>query len=509
VTAVLRAAAPRGAPTGERFAPRLELAGAALVALAAVAVWAVAPTYPNYDSYYHLVWGRELLDGLEPSFEAYAAPTQHPLYVALGAVLSLLGEGADRALVLLCLLSHALLVVGTYRLGAAAFGRWAGLLAALFAGASASFLLYAARAYVDAPFLALVVWAGASEAERSASPGESPRVTARAGGPSMLLLVLAGLLRPEAWVLAWMYAAWLWAGASAAARARLAAAALAAPALWALVDLLATGDPLHSFHATTELADDLGREQGLRAVPGAFVTFLGATVRPPVAALAVVGLGLALWRGRAGLAAARVPLALFAAGVATFVGTGILGLSILPRYLTVPAVALCTLAGYALAGWTTLRPGEPLRERWRRTSLAATVVGALGLAALTPSLGPVRDELRFIRASHDGLVALLDDPEVRARMRCGPLTFPNYRLVPDARWHLDAPRGAVSARSARRRPYGVAVFVLTQKGLRRFGFADGASTSTNLVDPGYVPLARNERFSAFVSCDPQRGQALP
>ena len=50
------------------------------------------------------------------------------------------------------------------------------------------------------------------------------------------------------------------------------------------------------------------------------------------------------------LAALRVPLALFAAGVITFVGTGALGLSILPRYLTVPAVALCLFAGYALLG---------------------------------------------------------------------------------------------------------------------------------------------------------------
>ena len=85
----------------------------------AVLVWALTRTYPNYDSYYHLVWGRELLDGLAPTFTAYAAPTQHPLYVALGAVLGgVFGESADRVLVLVCLLSHALLVVGTYRLGA-------------------------------------------------------------------------------------------------------------------------------------------------------------------------------------------------------------------------------------------------------------------------------------------------------------------------------------------------------------------------------------------------------
>ncbi|MBA3420321.1 MAG: hypothetical protein H0U12_00190, partial [Thermoleophilaceae bacterium] len=29
----------------------------------------VYPTYPNYDSYYSLLWGREVLDGQLPHFE--------------------------------------------------------------------------------------------------------------------------------------------------------------------------------------------------------------------------------------------------------------------------------------------------------------------------------------------------------------------------------------------------------------------------------------------------------
>ena len=164
---------------GSRFARPVERAAAVLAVAVAVLVWAITRTYPNYDSYFHLVWGRELLDGVAPSFEAYAAPTQHPLYVALGAVLGLVfGESADRALVLVCLLSHAALVFGAYRLGAAVFGRWSGALGALFVAASASFLLYAARGYVDAPFLALVVWAGVFEAEQ-----RGPTASARAADP--------------------------------------------------------------------------------------------------------------------------------------------------------------------------------------------------------------------------------------------------------------------------------------------------------------------------------------
>jgi hypothetical protein len=465
-----------------RFPRHLERAGAVLVFAAAVAVWALTRTYPNYDSYYHLVWGRELLHGVAPTFEAYAAPTQHPLYVALSALLGgVFGEGADRALVLVCLLSHAALVLGAYRLGAAVFGRWSGLLGARFVGASASFLLYAARAYVDSPFLALVVWAAVLEQEE------------RGPWRPLALLVLAGLLRPEAWVLAGL--AWLWWVPGERRRVVLTLGVIAAPLTWALVDLVATGDPLHSLHATSELADDLGRVRGVRHVPGSFASFVSATVRPPVALLALAGVAVGArvlgWR------AMRVPLALFAAGVITFVGTGVLGLSILPRYLTVPAVALCVFAGYALAGFSALAPEHPWRRAWARAAAGATLLGALALAILAPSLTNVRAEMRFIRATHDSLVALLDDPAVIAARRCGPLTFPTYRLVPDARWHRD---GRIGARSARRRPYGVEVFALTQKALRRYGLAAGTSPLVNLPDPGYAPLARHGLLSAYSRC---------
>ena len=85
-------------------------------------------------------------------------------------------------------------------------------------------------------------------------------------------------------------------------------------------------------------------------------------------------------------------------------------------------------------------------------------------------------------------------------LRCGPITYPNYRLVPDTRWMLDLPRTGVGARSAQRRDRGVAIFVVGQKELQRFGFAAGASPSTNVPDPGFVPIARNARFAAYANC---------
>jgi len=464
----------------------------AVAAVAAVAVWLLLPTPAGYDAVFHLVWGRELLEGTAPSFTAYAAPTPHPLLLAAAVPLGLLGGGADRALVLLCLLAHAALVAGTFRLGRAIFGPWPGLVAALVVAVSPTLLLYAARGYPDVPFVALVVWAGALEAERGAT---GPR--RRAAAP-MALLVLAGLLRPEAWLLAGLYAVWLGRRAGLAARAALAAAVLAPPAVWAGMDLAATGDPLHSLHATSALADVLGREQGLAAAPGAFARAVAATIGPPAALLAVLGAWLAVRRH--GWAPLRVPVVLVAAGVGSFAAVALLGLSILPRYLTVPSVAASPFAGYALAGFASLAAAAPARRTWRRLSLAAAAVGLAGLALAAPSPAAIRAELRLLRDTRASLVALLDRPAVRAALRCGPLTFPTYRLVPDARWHLRAGVDEVGARSERRRRHGVAVFALGQATLRRFGFADGASALTNVPDPGLVPVARTRHFAAYASC---------
>lgn len=462
----------------------LEPAVAGAAAVVALVAALLVPTYPNYDAYYHLVWGRELLDGVRPSFEAYQAPTQHPLYLAVCAALTPIGQDADRALVLLCVLSLVALAWAVFRVGDAVFGLWPGLAAAAFTASSFAFLLYAARAYVDVPFLALVLWAAALEARRP-----------RRGRSVMALLAVAGLLRPEAWVLAGAY--WLWCGPR---RLDLLALAAAAPVVWALVDLAVTGDPLFSLHATSDLADELGRERGVGRVPGAFVTFLADTARPPVALAGLAG-GVLAWRMRAGRSL-HVVVGLLGAGALTFLITGLAGLSILPRYLTVPAIGLCLLAGYGLLGFTTLQRGSPARVTWMRV---AAVLGVLGIAfavARAPVVERLADELAFIRGTHDDLVAILAAPEVRRGLACGPLTFPNYRLVPDARWILDLPRARVGARSALRRTSGAALFVIGEKSLRRYGFADGASPSTNAPDPGFVPVARRGRFVAYAACPP-------
>ena len=483
------AGAGRGAAGGGAGAVR-ERAALAALALVAVAAWALAPTYPDYDAYHHLVWGRDLLHGITPGFEDPFAPTPHPLYLGLATLLSLAGEPADRLLVLVTVLSLVALVAAAFDLGRTLFGTAAAYLGAVFVASSFAFLLYAVRAFVDVPFLALVVWAAALEARHP-----------RRGALAMLLLVAAGLLRPEAWVLAGLY--WLWRipGTALRTRAILLGLAAAAPVLWCLVDLAVTGDPLFSLTNTQALSESLDRERGLANVPSAFVTFLADLARPPVALAGVVGLVLAL--RRFGVRPLAIPLGLLGAGVLTFLAIGVADLSLIPRYLTVPAVTLCVLAGYAVMGFATLAPGVE-RTRWRRASLGALAVGVAFLVVKAGSFAALRSELRFIERTHDEVSALVARPEVRAGLRCGALTFPTYRLVPDARWQLDATAREVRTRAGSdgsvRSPGAVAAYIAgDEKFERRFGRADGVSRTTNRPPAG-APALRTGPFAVYDVC---------
>jgi hypothetical protein len=84
-------------------------------------------------------------------------------------------------------------------------------------------------------------------------------------------------------------------------------------------------------------------------------------------------------------------------------------------------------------------------------------------------------------------------------MRCGALTFPTYRLVPDARWLLDAGPGQVRSRAEDERPGAVAVYIAgDEKFERRFGRADGVSRTTNQPPRG-EPDLRSGPFAVHLA----------
>src|SRR5215207_7027045 len=305
---------PATGRSGRRWSWPLLLLGA--LVLGALVGFVVYPTYPSYDS---LLWGRELLDGVKPSFDGYRTPTEHPLAVAFGAALSLLGDPADRIMVGATLASFVVLAAGLYRLARASFGTLVGIAAAGLLCTRFDFPFLAARAYIDIPYLAFVVWAAALEAERP-----------RRGTPVFVLLACAGLMRPEAWLLSGLYFLWCAWPANLPTRIRYAALTAVAPVIWTALDWWATGNPRFSLSHTSGLAEELGRSRGLSEVPSATVQFLKNLDKVPVFYAGVAGLIVAIVLTPRRV---RMPLALLVIGLATFVLVGVAGLSVIDRYL--------------------------------------------------------------------------------------------------------------------------------------------------------------------------------
>jgi hypothetical protein len=429
-----------------RFAAGV-LVGAALLRLVA------GPGLVNYDTLYELVWGRQLAHGTLPDLDVAIAPTPHPL-ATLGAIVlsplsspesgGLHGQPAATAVVAAAFVSLALLGWVVFALGRAWFNAAAGALAAAIVLTRVPVLDFGARAYVDIPYLVLVLGALLVETRRP-----------RSGGPVLALLALAGLLRPEAWLFSAAYLVWLLApGVRAAARgagprraagwrdaAPLVLLAAAAPLLWVLHDLLLTGDPLHSLTGTRDNAALLGRVTGLQHVPATLPRRLGEILREPVLLAAAGGglLSLAWRRDR------RVRLAAGAGlvAVAAFCVLAAAGLPIITRYLLPVAAVLAIFAGAGAFGWLDLLPGAP-RSWWAGFSALALVV----LVVFIPDQVRRIEQLGDALSTQGAIQRRLADV-VRSGLPCDPLAVPNRRPIPLlALWLQRDPGTIVDAQSA-------------------------------------------------------------
>jgi hypothetical protein len=481
---------PATGRTARRWSWPLLLLGA--LVLGTVIGFIVYPTYPNYDSYYSLIWGREVLHGVKPSFDGYRTPTEHPLAVAFGALLSIVGDPADRIMVGATLGSFVVLAAGLYRLGRASFGTLVGLAAAALLCTRFDFPFLAARAYIDIPYLAFVVWAAALEAERP-----------RRGTPVFVLLACAGLMRPEAWLLSGLYFLWCFLPADWPARFRYAALTAAPPIIWTALDYWATGDPKFSLTHTSGLAEELGRTAGLSDVPSATVRFLKNLDKVPVFYAGILGLIIAIVLTPR---RTRMPLALLVIGLGTFVLVGVAGLSVIDRYLLVPSLVVMIFAGVALGGWNMLTNGVA-RKAWAAASALLIVYGVL-YTATHVHLSTFTNELVFRGDSHSSLKQLLDNPKLLAARRCGPISTPNHKLIPDSRWILDASANEVIARSDPKQRgrigRGVAIYAVNRTALLRSSFTDGDQSAQDTLNSipmaGFTRLAVTPYYSAYVRC---------
>ena len=489
---------------------------AAWVAGVSAVLLALFPVgFPNYDTIYALVWGRELAHGVSPDMGAALPPTPHPLTELTGLVATPLGDGAITVTMVLAYASLGLIGFFVYRLGAIWFDRWVGGVAAAIVLTRAPFLSNGLRAYIDLPYIAFCLAALLVEAKRP-----------RAGWPVLVLLALAGLLRPEAWLFSVAYLVYMvWPqlrgrqrekGISleradtqsaglvrpALVRARdipfsLVALALAGPFLWALFDAITAGDPLYSWTGTKETVETLERQTG----PVDLVLYgprrLGEVLQWPgmIGAAGGVALGLAFLRKRSTLGVAAAALALLAFAI---LACG--GLAILPRYTMLAAAVLAIFAALGLLGWRFLEAEDPWRRRWQ----AFAGVVALTFVLWAPNQwdldSRVDTDLTNQARIEGDLTDLIDAGAFEPP--CGTIAVPNHRAVPRLAFGLDVrPTQIVSASEEGVPVRGYFVAPASEFVIHNFILDPRDPTDFSLPEPaGFERVAANESWVVYRRC---------
>ena len=378
----------------------------AIPLLATAAYFAYGRGFVNGDTMWALTWGDQLAHLHQPTFTA-GTPTPHPLVNIATTLLSPLGATAEPAWHVIGYLSLAAMLYATWLLGAALFGPVAGVVAAVLVATRQTVAFYGPLAYLDFPYAALVIWAAALEAR-------SPR----RGTPVLALLTIAGLLRPEAWLLAGLYWLWLLPTLSRPRALRALALIATAPCLWVLFDLATTGDPTFSFSHTTNAGME-DRTHGLHDLIVDGPRILGQQVRPAIMVAAALGYLLTIRYDRHGrwlVAVTGATLLAFSVPVAA-------GTVANPRYLLPTVVLICVAAAACFTGWAGV--AGRARVIWQAAAivgLLAVVVTAIGQAE---RLRDLRHDVVAYRSSWDRLHRV-----VTGRVPCLPLTFANHRPFP-------------------------------------------------------------------------------
>lgn len=411
--------------------------------------------YPGGDAITALGWGDEVLAGTKPDFEAWA-PAKHPLTIAFGALATLGGYApAITLLVAFSILAYGLLGYAAYRLGRLIAGPVAGTVAAVVLLTRPEVVQLLATAQKDPPFAALTLMAAALFAE-------NPSGRWRA---AMVLLVAAGLIRPEAWALSGLLLFWALFVERVPRRGVAIALGVLAPLTWAGFDLALTGNPIHTFDersaraaardsavppAPAPEATPTDGVQGPSAAPepsaegppaaeeGAveeFIEILESGIVETVSLGVTIGglLAFALaasaaWlhrsrpgrpplRSELGWIALAVPIAVGVSAVGAIVA---LGTAVADRFLLVPAAAL-TVAWAGSLG--LLARGE------RRSAVALGAFAAIGagLVSVALAVGDDADRIEyalnqseFSAGIYENARELAERPEVRAEIeRCG------------------------------------------------------------------------------------------
>lgn len=338
------------------------------------------PAAMGYDAWAWMVWGRELA---HLDLATTGGPSFKPLPVIVVAPLSVLGGIAPAvwlAGMRACAVASLLLA---YRLGTRLAGPAAGAVATVGLALSADLYRTALLGSAEPALIAVTL-------------GAVDRHLDGRRDWALVLVAVAGLIRPEAWVVLGAYGVYVWLR-EPRLRTLVAAAVVLPPALWLGLDWAGSGDPLHASSTATEATEGSAAHA---SVPSLEVVRRAAdAVIVPTLVLAAVGLvEAARRRDRRVLAIAALAIAWIVV-VAIMAEAGFTGTR---RYLAAPAAAICVVSGVGLA-WllSAVRPG------WTRVAAACTIA-ALSAA---PAFVRAREEGRTLsvaRSQADQLDELRD-----------------------------------------------------------------------------------------------------
>jgi hypothetical protein len=381
----------------------------------------------GFDAAFSLVWGDELRHFQSPDYAAAVTPTPHPLGNFVAAFASFAGDRGPAVLTALSFFSFAGLGVAAFAAGRRTFGAAAGCAFAAILLTRPLLIAETLQSSTDIPFLALVLAALALELRRE-----------RCGPPVLVLLAIAGLLRPEAWGLSVLYGVYLlWPERHGLRLPRVlsvGALAFSGMVLWLGFDLLTTGDPAHSFTRTQDLAAHLKRERGVTAAVRELPPALRSAVGGAVTWLGVAAGALAVFVAQR---RSRLGLGLLVFGIATWLALGVAQLPLINRYLLIPSAALALFCAAGLTAFVWLHP----EGRMRRAGVAISIVTAVMLIADVPAL---IDDLNFRldrsgnrQALYDGLLSLADTAQGRGLVaNCERVQVAIYRPVPALAYKL-------------------------------------------------------------------------
>src|SRR3954452_25082281 len=368
-------------------------------------------TFPNYDSYYQLLWGQDLAHGHLPDYNVFRSPTPPPLSSFVGLVLSPFGLAADRLLVLITLIAWVGLLWAVYRFTKHLLGTLVAAVAVVVMLTRTDLEFFALRGVVDIWFLFFVFAAAAIEVRQP-----------RRGMPVMLLLVLAGLLRPEAWVLAGVYVLWLFPKKGFRGIWPYVLLAAAPVVAWLAWDWIVTGKPLYSLTSTRETAGEFKRNRGVLEAVKLVPDYIGANEK--IVNVVIGGLGSlgALWMLRR---RAYMPLALMLIGLATFLAIAAAGLSVIPRYLAVPSILFNLGVAVGLTGWLVVKEPRRAHRLFLALFVFTLLVGAWRAVPYSKDFRKLHGQETFVKGQHTALKAILDDPKVVPLLdHCRPITTP-------------------------------------------------------------------------------------